>query len=46
MPFEQMDIPPLGIQDVGRYAGEYIQVGQQLIQLLLIEQDAHRIPPK
>ena len=44
MPLEDVDIPALRVQDVSRYAGKYIEVGQQLKELLLVKQNVHRAP--
>ena len=35
---EEIDIPPLGVQDIGGNAGEDVEVGQQPEQLLLVKE--------
>ena len=42
---EEVDVPALGVQDVGRDAGENIEVGEQPLQLLLVEKDVHGVHP-
>ena len=41
MPLKQVDVPPLGIQNIGRHPGEDVEVGYQLEELLGIKQYVH-----
>ena len=43
MPLVEVDVPALGVQDVGRHAGEDVEVGQQLEKLLLVKKNIHGI---
>ena len=38
---EQVDVPALGVQNIGRQAGEEIEIGNQSAQTLLVKQRIH-----
>ena len=45
MVFKQVNVPPLGVQDIGGSTGKYIEVGDQLQQLVLIKQNIQAYHP-
>ena len=42
MALKEVDVPALGVQNVGRDAGEHVEVGDQLEQLLLVKENIHK----
>ena len=45
MILKEVDVPSLGVQNVGRNAGKGVEAGEQLLQLLLVKQYVHKKRP-